>query len=111
MMFNVEPNVMLKLNGLKDMKVQPFNEKQMMKDLNEQLKNLKVKPFDEKQMKELNEHMKELKMMPVAPDASRGSASSRCRDGAVRARSSCGPAAQLASRLPGNRMGSDVAPV
>jgi hypothetical protein len=58
MMLNVEPNLMLKLNGLRDMKIQPLDEKRM-KELNEQLKNLK--PFDEKQMKELNKQMEEMK--------------------------------------------------
>lgn len=70
MMFRVEPNVMLSLKGLKDMKVQPLNEKQM-KELNEQLKNLK--PLDEKQMKELNK-LKGLRVMPFAPEPPDGAA-------------------------------------
>jgi hypothetical protein len=60
LVLNLQPDVMVQL---KDLKVRPFNEKQL-KDLNEQFKNLKVKPFDEKQMKELNERMKELKVIP-----------------------------------------------
>lgn len=75
MILNLNPNLMLQMNGLKDLRVHPFDESQM-KELQENLKTLRVHPMDQKQMQDLQKQMKDFNkefykdkgtFAPVAP--------------------------------------------
>lgn len=74
MMIHVQPNVMLSLRSLDNLKVlnsvkvHPFNEEQM-KEFNEKFKNLK--PLDERQMRDLFK-LKGLEVAPFPPEAPAG---------------------------------------